>query len=202
MSHASLCVFSWVLGGSVVKWKASKGQGLGKLASLSILASDILCDLSQRVFPFVSTNRFRTVSATREAVSLRKHYGFVKIRGLSRSGWIPMDDLEKVTFLLTPSDLLWWARSSETGLCRAEVRIKQCITRLGCIVGCPLFPPTSAFSPQPLVCKAGRRWSYHCSTEEEMEMCTRLKGFFFKIILTGSGEDTAPLPPHFKTILL
>lgn len=109
----SLYVFSWVLGAAWLNERASKGQGLGELASSSILVSDTLCDLSHRVFLFVSTNSLRTVSGTVDSVSLRRHYGFMKIRGLSRSGWIPVDDLGKATFLLTPSVLWWWVRSSE-----------------------------------------------------------------------------------------
>lgn len=50
---------------------------MGKLASGPCLVPDILCDLGQCCFLFVSTCVLRAVAATVDAISLRRHSGLV-----------------------------------------------------------------------------------------------------------------------------
>lgn len=61
----------------MVKGKGFERSGMGKLASGPCLVPDILCDLSQCCFLFVSTCVLRAVAATVDAVSLGRHSGLV-----------------------------------------------------------------------------------------------------------------------------
>lgn len=119
-----------------------------------------------------------------DAVSLRRHSGFMKIRGLSRSGWIPVDDLGKVTFLLIPSVLLWWVRSSEWGFAGLRWGLSNALqdsvhSRWSAVSSHLCYPSLPVRQEDDLITALQRRkWRWAPGWRA-----------FFNVILTGSGED-------------